>query len=240
MINIIPAIDIIDGQCVRLSQGDYATKKVYNQDPLEIARQFEAAGINRLHLVDLDGARAGRIVNHKVLDSIAQHTDLQIDFGGGIRREADLRAAFDCGAHQITVGSLAVTEKERVLEWLASYGSDKIILGADVRNRKIAIHGWQAESRLDLIQFLQEYHRSGIRASICTDISRDGRMQGAALGLYREIKSKLPTLFLIASGGVAHIDDIEKLQQSGIDGVIIGKALYEGRIQLTDLKAYLC
>ncbi|HPC36101.1 MAG TPA: 1-(5-phosphoribosyl)-5-[(5-phosphoribosylamino)methylideneamino]imidazole-4-carboxamide isomerase [Candidatus Marinimicrobia bacterium] len=240
MITIIPAIDILNGKCVRLSQGDFDTQKIYNENPLEVARQFADAGIKRLHLVDLDGARQKRVVNWKVLENIATETPLQIDFGGGIRSESDVRMAFASGARQVTVGSIAVTAPDLVVEWLKKFGSEKIILGADVIDRKIVIHGWQEKAPLELMEFLQNFREKGVQQTICTEVARDGMLIGPAFELYREIKQKLPDLYLIASGGVSQIDDIYQLQNDGIDGVIIGKALYEGNLKLSELKGFLC
>jgi phosphoribosylformimino-5-aminoimidazole carboxamide ribotide isomerase len=240
MITIIPAIDIIEGKCVRLSRGDYSTKKVYNQDPLEVAKQFEVSGIMRLHLVDLDGAREQRVVNWQVLETLANRTELQIDFGGGIRSDDDVKISFECGAKQITAGSIAVIEPQTVTNWLTKFGNDKIILGADIKERKIAIHGWHESADIELFQFLENYYQKGIRQTICTDISRDGMLTQPAFQLYREIKEKFPNLTVIASGGVSSINDIWHLQDDAVNGVIIGKAIYEGRIQLEDLKRFLC
>ncbi len=240
MIRIIPAIDIIDGKCVRLSEGDFDRKKVYDQDPVNVAQRFEEAGVSHLHLVDLDGARQKKIVNWTVLENIASKTDLQIDFGGGVQSDQDLRTAFDCGAQQITAGSLAVKEESVVLQWLEEYGSEKIILGADSKEGKIAVSGWTEVTNLDLYRFLSKYVDRGIRYAICTDVTKDGLLQGTNLNMYRAIKQKLPHLFLIASGGVTQIDEIESLDWIGVNGVIIGKALYEGQIELSQLKDYLC
>lgn len=240
MIRIIPAIDIIDGKCVRLSEGDFDRKKVYDQDPVNVAQRFEEAGVSHLHLVDLDGARQKKIVNWAVLENIASKTDLQIDFGGGVQSEQDLRTAFDCGAQQITAGSIAVNEESVVLQWLEEYGSEKIILGADSKEGKIAVSGWTEITVLNLHRFLSKYVDRGIRYAICTDVTKDGLLQGTNLNMYRAIKQKLPHLFLIASGGVTQIDEIESLDQIGVNGVIIGKALYEGQIELSQLKDYLC
>jgi phosphoribosylformimino-5-aminoimidazole carboxamide ribotide isomerase len=240
MIRIIPAIDIIDGKCVRLSEGDFARKKVYDQDPLNIAKRFEEAGVSFLHLVDLDGARQKKIINWAVLETITSKTDLKIDFGGGIQSDQDLKTAFECGAHQITAGSIAAKEISVVLQWLEEYGSEKIILGADSKEGKIAVSGWTEITDLDLHRFLSKYVDRGIRYAICTDVSKDGMLQGTNLNLYRAIKQKLPQLFLIASGGVTRTDEIESLNQIGVNGVIIGKALYEGQIGLSQLKDYLC
>ena len=240
MIRIIPAIDIIDGKCVRLSEGDFKRKKVYDQDPLTIAKRFEEAGVTHIHLVDLDGARQKRIVNRTILETIALKTDLQIDFGGGIQSDQDLKTAFECGARQVTAGSIAVKEESVVLRWLEEYGSDKIILGADSKEGKIVVSGWTEVTDLDLHRFLSKYVDLGIHYAICTDVTKDGLLQGTNLNMYRAIKQKLPQLFLIASGGVTMIEEIESLDQIGANGVIIGKALYEGQIELSQLKDYLC
>lgn len=240
MITIIPAIDIIDGKCVRLSKGDFDTQIIYNQDPVEAARQFRDNGFKRLHLVDLDGARTRKIVNWKVLERIASKTELVIDFGGGVQSDDDLKIAFNSGAEMITAGSIAVRNPEIVQRWLLVYGAEKIILGADVKNGKIAIHGWRDEAECDLYQFLDTYIEKGITQTICTDVSRDGLLRGPAFELYREIKKRCPSLRLIASGGIGNIDDVYRLNDNGIDAVIIGKALYEGRIRLKDLKEFLC
>jgi phosphoribosylformimino-5-aminoimidazole carboxamide ribotide isomerase len=240
MITIVPAIDIIDGKCVRLSRGEFASRKIYNQNPVEVARSFQDIGIRRLHLVDLDGARAKKVVNWKTLEAIAAQTELVIDFGGGVQTDEDLRTAFESGAAMITAGSIAVKEPQRVLNWLKLFGGEKIILGADVKNGKIAIHGWQEKTERELLQFLGEYMERGITQTICTDVARDGMLNGPAFELYREIKTEYPDLRLTASGGIAGIDDIYRLNDDGIDAVIIGKAIYEGRIQLTELKGLLC
>jgi phosphoribosylformimino-5-aminoimidazole carboxamide ribotide isomerase len=240
MIRIIPAIDIIDGKCVRLSEGDFDRKKIYDHEPLNVAKRFQDAGVTHLHLVDLDGARERRIVNHTILENIASHTDLQIDFGGGIQSDQDLKMAFECGAHQITAGSIAVRDEEIVLQWLEEYGSSKIILGADSKEGKIAVSGWKEVTDVDLHRFLSKYVDLGIHSAICTDVSKDGMLQGTNLNLYRAIKQKLPQLFLIASGGVTQKSEIESLDHIGVNGVIIGKALYEGLIELRDLEDYLC
>ncbi len=229
---IIPAIDIINGQCVRLTQGDYQQKKVYNTNPLEVALQFEAAGITRLHLVDLDGAKAKHIVNHKVLEQIATHTQLQIDFGGGLKSHEDVRIAFECGATQITGGTIAVKNRPVFLEWLEQYGSEKIILGADVRNAQIAVGGWQEQTSLDLFDFLQFFIGKGIQYVVCTDISKDGMLEGPAFDLYQKTLLQFPDLKLIASGGVSNNEDIERLEEMNLYGVIVGKAIYEGKVQL--------
>jgi phosphoribosylformimino-5-aminoimidazole carboxamide ribotide isomerase len=235
MIELIPAIDLIDGKCVRLTRGNYDTKKVYGEDPLETAKTFESYGIRRLHVVDLDGARQGRIVHHRVLERLATHTSLIIDFGGGLQSDRDLEIAFDSGARMITGGTVAVKDPEKFTSWLQRFGSRKIILGADAKNGKIAIDGWQNTSGEELIPFLTAYHRQGITQTICTDIGRDGTLQGPATQLYRDIRQALPHIHLIASGGVSSIQDIEQLEAARIPAVILGKALYEGRIQLKDL-----
>ncbi len=233
--HIIPAVDIIDGKCVRLTQGDYAQKKVYNEDPLEVARQFEGAGIQRLHLVDLDGAKASRIINHKVLEKIASRTSLHIDFGGGLKSDEDVRIAFESGARQITGGTIAVKDPALFMGWLERYGSDKIILGADAKDRKIAISGWQEESDLDLLSFLTNYTQKGIQYAICTDIAKDGLLQGSSVDLYREILDELTKLKLIASGGVTTMEELTELDEIGCYGAIVGKALYEGRLEIGEL-----
>jgi len=233
--HIIPAIDIIDGKCVRLTQGDYAQKTVYNEDPLEVAKSFQDAGVTRLHLVDLDGAKARHIVNQKTLESIATYTDLHIDFGGGIKSDEDIKIAFESGAKQITGGTIAVKNKDLFLNWLEKYGSERIILGADVLHGNIAIHGWQETADLPLNNFLEAYTKKGIQYAICTDVSKDGLLQGTALDLYRDIRRQFPDLQLIASGGVTTMKDIEALKKIDCFGVIIGKAIYEGRIALDSL-----
>lgn len=236
---IIPAIDIIDGKCVRLSRGDYATQKIYNENPLEVAKEFEAHGIEYLHLVDLDGAKSKHIVNYKILEKIASGTSLKIDFGGGLKSDEDLQIAFDCGARQITGGSIAVKEPEVFFSWLEKFGSEKIILGADARNRKIAVSGWTEESEEEILPFIQKYTEQGIQYVICTDISKDGMLEGPSFDLYADILNTSENLKLIASGGVAGFDDIPALQEIGCEGVIIGKAIYEGRIALRQLENYI-
>jgi phosphoribosylformimino-5-aminoimidazole carboxamide ribotide isomerase len=235
-LEIIPAIDLIDGKCVRLTQGDYSQKKVYNQNPLEVAKRFEAAGIRRLHLVDLDGAKAQHIVNHRVLNSIATQTSLVIDFGGGLKTDADLRIAFDNGASMITGGSIAVKAPATFIQWIAGYGPDRIILGADARDGMIAVSGWTETASLELTEFIAGYRAKGVTQVICTDIGRDGMMQGPAVELYRSLLEQFPGLYLIASGGVSCTEDIAALQEAGVPAVIIGKAIYEGKI---DLKKFL-
>lgn len=235
MIELIPAIDMIDGKCVRLTQGDYDSKKIYNEDPLEVAKMLEDHGIRRLHVVDLDGARAGHIVNYRTLERIASRTSLIIDFGGGLQQEDDLEIAFESGAQMVTAGSIAVENEPLVMSWIEKFGSNKIILGADAKEKKIAIHGWKETTDKELIPFIQNYYEKGITKVICTDIQKDGMLEGPALGLYKEIKEAVALIYLIASGGVSSIQDIEALDEAGIQGVIFGKALYEGKIQLKDL-----
>jgi phosphoribosylformimino-5-aminoimidazole carboxamide ribotide isomerase len=237
-IEIIPAIDIIGGKCVRLSQGDYNKKTIYNEDPLEVARMFEAAGMQRLHLVDLDGAREKQIVNYKVLETIASKTSLTIDFGGGLKTDADLKIAFESGAAMVTGGSIAVKEPEVFIHWLEQYGCERIILGADARDGKIAVSGWQEDSSLEIIPFILSYTERGISKVISTDISRDGMLEGPSFKLYQEILSEFPSLYLIASGGIATMSDIHRLAEMAIPGVITGKAIYEGRISLREIEKY--
>ncbi len=232
MIQIIPAIDLIEGKCVRLSQGDYAQKIIYNENPLEVARMFEDKGITRLHLVDLDGAKAQHIVNHRVLEQIATKTNLVIDFGGGLKSDDDLRIAFESGAAMITGGSIAVKDPHTFAAWIAQYGGNRIILGADVKNEKIAVGGWIETTELDIMPFLDKYINMGINQVICTDISKDGMLQGASTDLYKKILAQHPDLQLIASGGVGSDADIAELDQAGLPAVIVGKAIYEGRITL--------
>lgn len=236
---IIPAIDIIDGKCVRLSQGDYNTKKVYSEDPLDMAKQFEDHGIQNLHLVDLDGAKAQHIVNYKTLERLTAQTQLHIDFGGGLKSNEDLRIAFECGAQQITGGSIAVQQPELFEQWIEDYGAKKIILGADARNEKIATSGWLKTSNLDLFPFLTRYFESGVRQVICTDISKDGMLEGPSLELYQKIIKHLPDLELIASGGVSSLLDLEQLAAIGCHGTILGKAIYENRISLLELRNFI-
>lgn len=239
MIELIPAIDLIDGKCVRLSQGDYDSKKVYNENPVEVAREFEDHGIRRLHVVDLDGAASHHVVNYRTLERIASCTSLAIDFGGGVKSDEDLRIAFESGAQMVTGGSVAVKDPALFARWIDTYGGDKIILGADVKERKIAVNGWKDETACDLFPFLDDYLRRGITKAICTDIACDGMLQGPSLALYKEILERHPSLHLIASGGVSSVDDIEALQEAGVPAVIFGKALYEGRIRLKDLYRFL-
>ena len=235
---IIPAIDIIDGKCVRLTKGDYNTQKIYNENPIEVAKEFEASGIKHLHLVDLDGAKSNNIVNHRILNEIATKTELIIDFGGGIKSDKDIEIAFENGASQVTGGSIAVHNKTLFLDWLAKYGNEKIILGADSNNRMIATHGWQKQSEMDVVNFIKEYEKDGISYVICTDISKDGMLQGTSVELYKEILSKT-NIKLIASGGVTSIEDVKLVEQIGCEGAIIGKAIYEGRINLKELEQFI-
>ncbi|GAA3508066.1 1-(5-phosphoribosyl)-5-[(5-phosphoribosylamino) me thylideneamino]imidazole-4-carboxamide isomerase [Aquimarina addita] len=236
---IIPAIDIIDGKCVRLSKGDYDTKKIYNENPLEVAKEFEAHGIQYLHLVDLDGAKSKHIVNHKVLEQIASGTGLNIDFGGGLKTDNDLRIAFESGANQITGGSIAVKDPEVFKSWLQKFGADKIILGADAHNEKIAVSGWLEESDKELIPFINEYQKEGVSYVICTDISRDGMLEGPSFELYKRIIDETENIKLIASGGISTFDELPKLAELGCEGTIIGKAIYENRISLKQLEQYI-
>lgn len=236
---IIPAIDIINGQCVRLTKGDYDTKKVYNEDPLEVAKSFEDAGIEFLHVVDLDGAKASHIVNYKVLESIAGKTNLKIDFGGGLKSDNDLRIAFESGANQITGGSIAVKNPKVFETWIAKYGSDKIILGADCNNEKIAISGWQEESDLEVIQFITDYQTKGVSYVICTDISKDGMLEGPSFDLYKRILNDVKGIKLIASGGISKFSELPQLAEMGCEGVIVGKAIYENRISLKELEQFI-
>ena len=233
---IIPAIDIIDGKCVRLSKGDYETKKIYNENPVEVAKEFEDFGIQYLHLVDLDGAKAKKIINQKVIENIAKKTNLIIDFGGGIRSEEDLQKAFDSGAKKVTLGSIAVVNPELCLAWLEKFGVEKLILGADCLDRKIKTSGWLENSETDVVDFIKEYQKKGFKEVVCTDISKDGMLQGPSTALYQEIIEN-STIELIASGGISNIEDVQKMKEIGCAGTIIGKAIYEGRISLEDLRS---
>ena len=234
MIELIPAIDIINGQCVRLTKGDYDQKTVYG-NPLQMAQEFETIGYQRLHVVDLDGAKSKHIVNSSVLQSLASETQLTIDFGGGIKTDEDIEIAFRCGASMVTIGSIAVTEPERFLHWLDKYGADRLILGADVRNGKISINGWKEDSAEDLLPFLRKYIDAGVRNVLCTEISKDGTLAGPAIDLYKRVMEEYPMLHLIASGGVSCMDDIKALNAAGIPAVVFGKAIYEGKINLQEL-----
>lgn len=253
---IIPAIDLIDGKCVRLTKGAYESKKVYRQDPLEVAREFEDAGIKHLHLVDLDGARSAHIVNHGILEKITSRTSLRVDFGGGLKSDGDVRIAFESGAWQVTGGSIAATDPELFLSWLERYGPDRIILGADARDGYISVSGWQEETGRKLVPFVTRYQKKGIKYVICTDIGKDGMLEGPSLELYRELLKKTavtetrigmsgvedlerPGISLIASGGVTRVDDLWQLKRIGCEGAIIGKALYEGRIALEELAPFI-
>lgn len=231
---IIPAIDIIEGKCVRLTKGDYSTKKIYNEDPLKVAKEFEDNGIKFLHVVDLDGARSGNIVNYRVLETIASKTNLIIDFGGGLKSERDLEIAFDSGASQITGGSIAVNERDTFLSWLQRFGSERIILGADCKDRMIATNGWEVGSTIDILDFIQSYELKGVQSVISTDISKDGMLEGPSLKLYAEILDK-SNVQLIASGGVSNMQDLYDLKELGCSGAIVGKAIYEGNISLQEL-----
>lgn len=239
MIELVPAIDMIEGKCVRLTQGDYDTQKIYNESPLEVAKQFQDAGVTRLHMVDLDGAKAGHIVNSRMLEKVASHTDLSIDFGGGLKSDDDLHIAFDCGAQMVTGGSIAVKNPDLFLSWITRYGSERIILGADAKEKKIAISGWKEGTAIDLIPFIKDYQSKGISKVICTDIARDGMLQGPAVKLYQEMQQEMPGLYVIASGGVSSMGDIERLEEANIPAVIFGKAIYEGRISLKEIETFI-
>jgi phosphoribosylformimino-5-aminoimidazole carboxamide ribotide isomerase len=236
---IIPAIDIIDGKCVRLTQGDYRQKKEYYNDPLEVARMYEDHGIRRLHLVDLDGARARKVINYPVLERISRQSSLQIDFGGGVQSDEDLKIVFETGAAQVTGGSIAVREPETFLRWLETYGSERIILGADAKDRMIAIGGWQEATSRYVTEFIRDYHLKGVSYVICTDVAKDGLLQGPSLGLYEEIIASAPRVKLIASGGVSSLEDLYQLRDSGLHGVIVGKAIYENKISLKELASFI-
>lgn len=237
--NIIPAIDIIEGKCVRLTEGDYSQKKVYNEHPLEVAKEFEGAGLRRLHLVDLDGAKAGKVQNWKVLESIAGKTSLTIDFGGGLKTEKDVRIVFNSGASLATVGSIAVKDEVEFSRWLTVFGPDKFLLGADVKNEKIAVGGWLETTSIWIYDFIDKYVSKGITQLFCTDVSKDGRLEGPSTILYKNIVERFPSLHFIASGGVSTIHDLEELQTIGCSGAIVGKAIYENRITLEDLKRFI-
>ena len=235
MIELIPAIDIIDGQCVRLTKGNYDQKTVYRDSPAEVASEFEALGFKRLHMVDLDGAKSRHIVNSQVLHRVTTETQLIVDFGGGIKTDEDIEKAFHAGASMVTIGSIAVTQPERFMGWLDKYGAEKMILGADVRLGKISINGWKEDSSEDLLPFLKKYVDAGVRNVLCTEISRDGTLTGPAIDLYRQIMNTYPDLHLIASGGVSSMDDIIALDEAGVPAVVFGKAIYEGKINLKEL-----
>ncbi len=232
---IIPAIDIIDGKCVRLTQGDYAQKKIYNEHPLEVAKAFEDAGVTRLHLVDLDGAKAGQVKNWKVLETIAGKTRLVIDFGGGIKKQEDVSIVFNSGAALATVGSIAVKNEEELVRWFGIFGTDKFLLGADVKNENITIGGWLETTDISVYDFIRKYTGYGVTQLFCTDVSKDGKLEGPATGLYKKITDEFPNLHFIASGGVSEKSDLDKLQDAGCKGVIIGKAIYEGRVKIEDV-----
>ncbi len=235
---IIPAIDLIGGKCVRLSQGDYSSKKEYHDDPVEMAKRFEDAGISRLHLVDLDGAKAKKIMNGEVLRNISNQTSLRIDFGGGIQADSEIQKAFDFGASQVTGGSVAIKNRPLFEGWIERFGAESIILGADAKNRKIAVGGWEETTEVDLIPFIKDFASKGIKYVICTDVAKDGLLQGPSLDLYREILQEIPDVNLIASGGVSSVEDLENLQKIGVYGTIVGKAYYEGRVSLDQLAAF--
>ncbi|MBL7890474.1 MAG: 1-(5-phosphoribosyl)-5-[(5-phosphoribosylamino)methylideneamino]imidazole-4-carboxamide isomerase [Bacteroidia bacterium] len=239
MIEIIPAIDLIDGKCVRLSQGDYAQKTIYNENPLEVAKMFEDIGIKRLHLVDLDGAKAGKVINQKVLAIIASQTKLTIDFGGGIKTDESIQSVFDAGAHMATIGSIAVKNKELFFSWLQKYGANKIMLGADVKDEKIAVSGWLESTDITIFDFMEENIQQGVSNIFCTDISKDGLLQGPSSELYKKIIGRFKNINFIASGGVSCIKDVEELNAIGCNAVIVGKAIYEGKITITELKKYV-
>ena len=233
--DIIPAIDIIDGKCVRLTKGDYNICKTYSDNPLDMALRFQDAGIKRLHLVDLDGARSKHIVNHPTLESIATHTDLTIDFGGGIKARTDLETALGCGAQMVTVGSTAVEHPELMAEWIEEFGQEHIILGADARDGKISVNGWKEDSAIQLNDFIGDYIKKGISTVLCTDINKDGMLQGPSVDLYSQLLAQFPDIYLIASGGVSSVDDLIRLRDAGLPAAIVGKAYYEGRITLDQL-----
>jgi phosphoribosylformimino-5-aminoimidazole carboxamide ribotide isomerase len=237
MMRIIPAIDIIDGKCVRLTQGDYDQKKIYNENPLEVARQFEDAGIEYLHLVDLDGAKAGRVTNWKTIEAIAGQTSLDVDFGGGIKTEEELIRLFELGVKQVNLGSIAVKNPELVKEWISKFSS-RIILSADVKAEMVAISGWMEDSKVSITDFLKTYHCYGVEYVTCTDIATDGMLQGPNVGLYQKLTNHFPTIKVIASGGVSSIEDLHKLTETNVNGVIIGKAIYEGRITVSELAVF--
>lgn len=233
---IIPAIDIIEGKCVRLTQGDYSQKKIYNEHPLEVAKEFEDAGLTRLHLVDLDGAKAGSVKNWKVLETIASKTSLVIDFGGGIKKEKDVEIVFECGAALATVGSIAVKDEATFVQWLQQFGAEKFLLGADVKDEKIAVSGWLETTDIWIYDFIEKYIQHGVQQIFCTDVSKDGKLEGPSIDLYKNIINKFPELYFIASGGVSNMKDLDELQNIGCHGAIVGKAIYEGRISIKDLK----
>lgn len=232
---IIPAIDIIDGKCVRLTQGDFAQKKIYNENPLEVAKMFEGAGLGHLHLVDLDGAKAGKVINWNVVENITKNTKLEVDFGGGIKTDEEVEKLFKLNVKQVNLGSIAVKEPQKVARWIKSFGGDKIILSADVKNDKISVNGWQDNSPINITAFLKDYLQNGIEHVTCTDISTDGMLTGPNIDLYKRIILNFPNIHLVASGGVSGLDDLKELKRIGVDGVIVGKAIYEGKVKLEDL-----
>jgi phosphoribosylformimino-5-aminoimidazole carboxamide ribotide isomerase len=236
---IIPAIDIIEGKCVRLTEGNYSLKKVYHENPLEVAKQFEDCGMTRLHLVDLDGAKAGMVKNWKVLENIAGKTSLKIDFGGGIKKEEDLKIVFDSGASFATVGSIAVTSEDEFAKWILTFGAEKFVLAADVKEEEIVINGWALKTGISVYDHIEKYIHLGIKQVFCTDVAKDGKLEGASVELYRKIISRFPELFFIASGGVATLNDLVELRMIGCKGVIIGKAIYENKIKIADLKWFI-
>jgi len=239
MFQIIPAIDLIEGKCVRLTQGDYAKKTIYNENPLEVAKQFEDAGLTRLHLVDLDGAKAKKIINWKVLERIATQTRLHVDFGGGVQSNDDLRVVFESGAKQVTGGSIAVKNPDLFEKWLTQYGGDCIILGADARNERVAVSGWEEGTGLWVYDFVEKWVEKGVKYAISTDVAKDGLLQGPSFDLYKNLQERTPDLHIIASGGVSNLSDIEKLAEMKLFGVIVGKAIYEGRVSLADLEHFM-
>lgn len=235
---IIPAIDLIDGKCVRLTQGDFAQKKIYNENPLEVAKEFEDAGLRYLHLVDLDGAKAGKVTNWKVAESITAHTNLHVDFGGGIKTHEEIQQLFDLGIQQVNLGSIAIKQPEKVYPWIQAFGAAKIILSADVKDELIAISGWQENSNTTIQDFIRDYHAKGIEYVTCTDIHTDGMLSGPNIKLYQKLLNLFPFIKLIASGGVSSLADLKELKKINVDGVIIGKAIYEGRVKLADLESF--
>lgn len=239
MIRVIPAIDIIEGKCVRLTQGDYSQKKVYGADPLDMALRFEGAGLRFLHLVDLDGAREKKVINYRIVERIASKTSLIVDFGGGIASDDDIHVAFECGVAKVNIGSVAVKKEELCLEWIERYGAERIILSADARKEKIAVSGWQEDTDISVYDLVEKYRTAGITEVACTDIECDGMLQGASHELYRSLREKFSDMKIIASGGVSSIKEIEELGELGLDGAIVGRAIYEGRIQLADFSQFL-
>jgi phosphoribosylformimino-5-aminoimidazole carboxamide ribotide isomerase len=238
IIHIWPAIDVLDGQCVRLQQGDYNIRRTYYKDPLEVAKQFEDAGLTRLHLVDLDGARGDRVVNWRALQDIARHTSLTIEFGGGLKQDADVRSAFEAGAHRVIGGSVAAREPERFLKWISLYGADRVVLGADARDGNVLVAGWLQKTKINVFDYIAGHVQNGVATVICTDTARDGMLEGPSFDLYKELKNRFPSIELIASGGIGSIRDLDVLEGYGLEGVIIGKALYEDRITLKQLSDY--